>query len=74
MAIKLVWAYAIAVLLAGVAMFIYAKWQDSGSWAGFAAWLVGAVLAAVFGVRRGMKKRREMEAEERVSTNGADGH
>jgi predicted outer membrane lipoprotein len=63
-AIKLVWAYAIAVLLGGLGMVMYAKWQASGSWAGFAAWLVGASLAAAFGVRRGMKKRREIDADE----------
>ena len=64
MAIRLVWAYAIAVLLGGLGMVLYARWQDSGSWAGFAAWLVGALVAAAVGVQRGMKRRREMEADE----------
>jgi uncharacterized membrane protein len=64
MAMKLVWTYAIAVLLGGLGMVMYAKWQDSGSWGGFVAWLVGALFASAIGVRRGLKKRRQMEAGE----------
>lgn len=64
MGIKLVWAYATVVLLGGLGMVFYAKWQDEGGWAGFLPWLVAMAGVIVFGMRRGLKKRRAIEAEE----------
>lgn len=64
MAIKVVWAYAIVILLGGLAMLLYMRWQDAGGFLPFLGGLVAMGGAAVVGVRRGTKRRQAMEAEE----------
>lgn len=62
MAVKLVWAYAIIVLLGGLAMLLFWKWNDAGDWPGFVVWATGMAVAVTYGLRRGLRRRREMNA------------